>query len=263
MNFIFGGDELKIPTELQDNLILFVKALLIFLIGWWIINKICKLVLVFFQKVTSQTSFASFLNSVLKFLLRILLIVSVLGYLKFNVTSLIAAIGASFVAIGISLKDSISNIVGGIILVTNNPIHVGDYIEFENVSGKVVKIEMLFTTLKSSEENKMVVIPNSRLVSNNITRKSPHDIKSVEFNSDISVPNNNMDFSKFFEKEFILNDKIVQLPAPRIRIKKEDNKAHIHIKLWCQVQDEEAVKTILENSFKKLCKKYKLSKLPI
>ena len=144
MNFIFGGDELKIPTELQDNLILFVKALLIFLIGWWIINKVCKFVLVFFQKATSQTSFASFLNSVLKFSLRILLIVSVLGYLRFNVTSLIAAIGASFVAIGISLKDSISNIVGGIILVTNNPIHVGDYIEFENVSGKVVKIEMLF-----------------------------------------------------------------------------------------------------------------------
>ena len=165
MNFIFGGDGIKIPTELQNNLILFVKALLIFLIGWWIINKVCKLVLVFFQKATSQASFASFLNSVLKFSLRILLIVSVLGYLKFNVTSLIAAIGASFVAIGISLKDSISNIVGGIILVTNNPIHVGDYIEFENVSGKVVKIEMLFTTLKSSEENKKGPIEVASVVS--------------------------------------------------------------------------------------------------
>lgn len=261
MNFIFGDDGIKIPTELQNNLILFVKALLIFLIGWWIINKVCKLVLVFFQKATSQASFASFLNSVLKFSLRILLIVSVLGYLKFNVTSLIAAIGASFVAIGISLKDSISNIVGGIILVTNNPIHVGDYIEFENVSGKVVKIEMLFTTLKSSEENKMVVIPNARLVSNNITRKSQHDIKAVEFNSVVSIPNNNVDFSKFFEKEFILNDKILQLPVPKIQIKKEDSAVNIRIKLWCQVQDEEAVKMILENSFKKLCKKYKVAAL--
>ena len=261
MNFIFSENGVKIPTELQNNLILFMKAILIFLIGWWVINKICKLVLVFFQKATSQTSFASFLNSVLKFVLRILLIVSVLGYLKFNVTSLIAAIGASFVAIGISLKDSISNIVGGIILVTKNPIHVGDYIEFENVSGKVVKIEMLFTTLKSSEENKMVVIPNSRLVSNNITRKSPHDIKSVELNSDVSVPDNNMDFSKFFQKEFILNDKILQLPAPKIRIQKENNKVHMHIKLWCQAQDEESVKMVLENSFKKLCKKYKLNAL--
>ena len=261
MNFIFGGDGIKIPTELQNNLILFVKALLICLIGWWIINNVCKLVLVFFQKATSQASFASFLNSVLKFSLRILLIVSVLGYLKFNVTSLIAAIGASFVAIGISLKDSISNIVGGIILVTNNPIHVGDYIEFENVSGKVVKIEMLFTTLKSSEENKMVVIPNARLVSNNITRKSQHDIKAVEFNSVVSIPNNNVDFSKFFEKEFILNDKILQLPVPKIQIKKEDSAVNIRIKLWCQVQDEEAVKMILENSFKKLCKKYKVAAL--
>ena len=217
--------------------------------------------MVFFQKATSQASIASFLNSVLKFSLRILLIVSVLGYLKFNVTSLIAAIGASFVAIGISLKDSISNIVGGIILVTNNPIHVGDYIEFENVSGKVVKIEMLFTTLKSSEENKMVVIPNARLVSNNITRKSQHDIKAVEFNSVVSIPNNNVDFSKFFEKEFILNDKILQLPVPKIQIKKEDSAVNIRIKLWCQVQDEEAVKMILENSFKKLCKKYKVAAL--
>ena len=261
MNFVLGGDGVKNSAELQNNLILFVNALLIFLIGWWIINKICKLVLVFFQKATSQASFASFLNSVLKFSLRILLIVSVLGYLKFNVTSLIAAIGASFVAIGISLKDSISNIVGGIILVTNNPIHVGDYIEFENVSGKVVKIEMLFTTLKSSEENKMVIIPNSRLVSNNITRKSLYDIKSVELNSDISVPENNMDFSKFLKKEFLLNDKILQLPAPRIQIKKENEKVHIHIKLWCQAHDEEAVKMVLENSFKKLCKKYKLNAL--
>ena len=257
MNFISDA----MTAELQNNLMLFLKALLIFLVGWWIINKVCKLVLVFLQKATSQTSFASFLNSVLKFSLRILLIVSVLGYLKFNVTSLIAAIGASFVAIGISLKDSISNIVGGIILVTNNPINVGDYIEFENVSGKVVKIEMLFTTLKSSEENKMVIIPNARLVSNNITRKSPHDIKAVEFDTDVSILNNKADFSKFFAKEFILNDKILQLPAPKIRIKSESEKTNIHIKLWCQVQDEEVVRTALENSFKKFCKKYKTSKL--
>lgn len=256
MNFIFGSDGIKIPSNLQDNLVLLLNAFLIFLIGWWIINKVCKLVLVFLQKATSQTSFASFLNSVLKFSLRILLIVSVLGYLKFNVTSLIAAIGASFVAIGISLKDSISNIVGGIILVTNNPIHVGDYIEFENVSGKVVKIEMLFTTLKSSEENKMVIIPNSRLVSNNITRKSSYDIKSVEFDVAVSIPNSKADFSKFFEKEFILNDKILQLPAPQICIKKENQTTNIHIKLWCQAQNEEIVKKFLESSFKKLCKKY-------
>lgn len=230
---------------------------IILFVCWQIINRVCKLVPVFFKKTCSDMGMASFLESVLKFLLRLLLVVSLLGYLGFNTTSIIAAISASLVAIGISLKDSVSNLVSGIILVVNKPIHVGDYIECDGKGGDVVKIEMLFTTLQTEDPNKTVIVPNAKLISNNITRISKFNSAKLELTYEISFECKNSDCQKFFGKEFIMNDKILQLPTPQINlIKLPNDKFAIAVELWCQNQYSEQVKRDLEKMFKKFENKF-------
>ncbi len=238
-----------------------IQSLLILIIGWFFINKVCTLVLIFFQKAISDAGIASFLNSLLKFSLRVILVITVLGHMGLNVTSLFAALGASLVAIGISLKDSLSNLVSGIILVINKPIHVGDYIEFENAKGTVINIEMLFTTLQSEDESKTVVIPNSRLISNNINRKSEYNIELIEaFYESDTFTEKYSEFNKYFEKEFILNSKILHLPVPEIEVKvQEDKKIFIKLKVWCQNKNESKIKSSLDKSVNKLEEKYKIN----
>lgn len=238
-----------------------IKAVLIMIAGWWTVNKVCRIALLFFQKTISDKGITSFLYSIMKFSLRVILVVMALGSLGINVNSLFAAIGASLVAVGLSLKDNLSNLVSGIILVINKPIHVGDYIEIENSRGTVIKIEMLFTTLQTEDKNKTVIIPNSKLAANSITRKSEYDMSLINkiYKSDTLIEKHK-EFKRYLEKEFILNNKILQLPAPEIVIEVcENNKNLIKLNIWTLNQNENNLNKDIENLINKVARKYRVN----
>ena len=174
--------------------------------------------------------------------------------------SIFTAIGASVVAIGVLFKESISNMTSGLILIFTKPIHIGDYIEIDGIKGMVVKIEMLFTTLQIKETGKIAVIPNSKLICNNIIRESEYNSECKEFIFESKkFSNKYSEFHKFLEKEIILNDEILQIPAPIIEVSNQkDISVRIHIKVWIQNQyvkelDDKFVKII-----DKLSKKYSI-----
>ncbi|MBR2579488.1 MAG: mechanosensitive ion channel [Clostridia bacterium] len=260
MEFIknFGG---YFGPSLQGAMFTVLQAVAIFAIGWWVINAVCKFVLLFFQKSFKDVGVASLLESILKFSLRVLLIVAVLQHLGFEVTAILAAIGASLFAVGISLKDSISNLVSGIILVVNKPIHVGDYIECEKSKGTVVKIEMMFTFLQSSEENQIVVIPNSTLISSSINRVSEYNMVKIECERKISFVPKMFDLKKYAEKEFLLNKNIFTVPAPEVKLQGvEDGISTVVLSVWCQKNKAESVNKSLEAMAEKFERKYAAKK---
>lgn len=233
----------------------FLIAALIMLIGWWIINKISKVYLIFFQKASLDAGLVSFFDSVIRFLLRVLLIVGVLDFLGFNTTSIITAIGASFIAIGISLKDSLTNIVSGIILIINKPVHVGDYVELDGVKGIVIKIEMMFSFLQSSEEGKIIVMPNSKLISNNISRKSVYNWEKIEIHEEFLLNSKIKELKKYLEKEIFLSKNILQMPKPEIIVENREDKVFITLNVWCETKDkvkaQKEIEVIKEKSYKK------------
>ncbi len=259
MDFLKNIFELWQPS-LVNYITTMIQSLLILVIGWWGINKICNIFLLFFQKTASETAVASFLDSIIKFSLRMILIIMVLGHLGLNVTSLLAAIGAAVVAIGIALKENISNLVSGIILVISKPIHVGDYIEFESLKGTVIKIEMLFTTLQSKDDGKTIIIPNARLVANNIARKSDYDISELWVCYEADAGNlKASEINKHLEKEFVLNNKILQIPKPIIETEiSENKKITLKVKVWSQNQHKELARKDVETATVKLFSKFKV-----
>ncbi|MDO4200346.1 MAG: mechanosensitive ion channel [Clostridia bacterium] len=244
-------------SSLEGMLFSVLKAAAIFVIGWWVINAACKVVLLFFQKSFKDVGVASLLESILKFALRIILMVAVLQSLGFDVTSILAVIGASVFAVGISLKDSISNLVSGIILVVNKPIHMGDYIECDKSEGTVVKIEMMFTFLQSSKENQIVVIPNSKLISSSINRVSEYNMVKIEYERKIAFVPKMSDLKKYMEKEFILNKNIFTVPAPEVKLQGvEDGISTVVLSVWCQRIKAESVNKSLETMTEKFESKY-------
>lgn len=238
-----------------------LQALGIFVVGWWVINALCKIVLLFFQKSFKDVGVASLLESVLKVSFRVILMVAVLQHLGFDVTAILAAIGASLFAVGISLKDSLSNFVSGIILVANKPIHVGDYIECDKSAGTVVKIEMMFTFLQSSEENQIVVIPNSKLISSSINRVSEYNMVKIECERKIPFVPKMFDLKKYMEKEFILNKNIFTVPAPEVKLQGvEEGVSTVILSVWCQKNKAESVNKSLETMAEKFESKHAAKK---
>lgn len=233
-----------------------IIAALIMVIGWWLINKVSKVYLIFFQKASLDAGLISFFDSIIRILLRLFLIVGLLEFLGFKTTSIIAAIGASFIAIGMSLKDSLANVVSGIILIVNKPVHVGDYIEFDGVKGTIIKIEMLFSFLQSTEEDKIVVVPNSKLISGNILRKSAYNWKEIKVYEEILPTPKAKEFKKYLEKEIFLSKSILQLPKPEIFIESKEDKTIITLNLWYEVQNENTAQKEIESIKEKFHKKY-------
>ena len=110
-------------------------------------------------KSSVDESIISFSNSVLKVTFRSIVILMVITCFGVNISSIIAAVGATFITIGLAVKDNLSNVTSGIIIIVNKPFKIGDSLETSNVKGKVTKIEMLYTTLVT-QDNKEIVVQN-------------------------------------------------------------------------------------------------------
>ena len=144
-----------------------IAAAIIFLAGWWLVKLVCKISVRAMTRAKIDKTVISFLNSILNAALKVLIILCVLSTVGFDMTTLIATVSAATVAIGLALKDSLANVASGTLIIINKKLKVGDYIETEGLQGTVVKIDMMYTTL-CTYNNREILIPNSRLTSNNV-----------------------------------------------------------------------------------------------
>src|SRR5690606_38735779 len=109
----------------------------------------------------------NFLNWALKIMLFVMLITQ----LGFQTTSLLAALGAAGLAIGLALQGSLSNLAGGVLIIFLKPFRLGDWIEVNGVSGSVKDISLFYTKLNTFG-NQLLVIPNGELSNDNIINYS-------------------------------------------------------------------------------------------
>jgi small conductance mechanosensitive channel len=210
-------------------------ALIVLLVGWWLVNRVSKIFMIFLNKSSVDSSIVSFLDSLIKFSLRVLLCVLVLSALKINVFSIVAAISASLVALGLALKDSISNFAAGILVILNKPINLGDHIEVTTAKGVVSKIDLAFTVLQN--EDKTVIIPNSLLISAVITRKGERDSIKNEFNFKLCNTQKLKSLKSALERHLAFDGKVLTTPSPEIHIKEtndEPKSIELHVIFWAQ-----------------------------
>ncbi len=231
-------------------------ALAVLLIGWWIINKSRKIFISFMQKTSIETGMISFLDSALKLSLRTILIISILPTFGINISSILTAIGASMVAVGLALKDSLANIASGVLLIIYNPFRVGDYIEMDGIKGTVSKVEMMFTTL-ISENSKVIIVPNSKLTNNSIVRTSKHNIEKNEVNYNIKGKISEGDLNRVIGKLILTNDKILQIPPSKISVAGEEEK-NLKIEFWTEITNTKQAKDNLDKGIKGISRKYEI-----
>lgn len=141
-----------------------LKAIVIIVIGFWLTSMIIRVMRRAMRRTKVDKGVAGFVCSLANYVLRFIVIISVIATLGINVTSVITALGAVGITIGLAMQDSLSNFASGVLILFNRPFRVGDYVEAEGVSGTVQRIELMYTSLLTPD-NKEIVIPNSRLTS--------------------------------------------------------------------------------------------------
>lgn len=144
-----------------------IIALVLLLVGFYLIGFINRMVRRFFTAKEYDPSLESFLQSLISIGLKIVLFVLVITQLGIQSSSLVAIIGAAGLAIGLALQGSLSNFAGGVLILLFKPFKVGDFISAQGVDGTVREIS-IFTTKLTTFGNQVAIIPNGQLSNNNI-----------------------------------------------------------------------------------------------
>jgi small conductance mechanosensitive channel len=208
-----------------------VIALISLAIGW----RIIRLLLGAFRKVLQirdvDPTLRPFLSSLISIVLKVLLLMTVASMAGIETTSFVAALGAAGLAIGLALQGSLSNFAGGVLILLFKPFRVGDLINAQGGEGTVSEINILYTTL-TTPDNKKVVIPNGVLSNNMITNYTAADTRRLDmvfplsFNSDPSAA------CALVKKVIEKDRRIIREPAPVVAI---DTVTETGLKLICNV----------------------------
>tara|TARA_Y100000766_G_scaffold284285_1_gene302305 strand:+ start:2527 stop:3132 length:606 start_codon:yes stop_codon:yes gene_type:complete len=94
-------------------------------------------------------------------------IVTALGTVGINVSAIVASLGLTGFAVGFALKDSISNLLSGVLILIYRPFRVGQWISVKSFEGFVMAIDLRYTSLEQGDER--ILVPNSLLFTNPIS----------------------------------------------------------------------------------------------
>jgi small conductance mechanosensitive channel len=146
-----------------------LSALLLLVIGWWVIGWASRLV----STATSRldVSLSSFLSSMFSIALKVLLLISAAGMAGFETTSFVAILGAAGLAVGLALQGTLANFAGGVLILIFKPFTVGDVIESQGKSGTVQAIQ-IFNTILLTPQGDTVILPNGATSNGVIVNKA-------------------------------------------------------------------------------------------
>jgi small conductance mechanosensitive channel len=163
--------------------------------------------------------------------------VFILDIFGVNTASLIALVGAAGLAIGLALKDTLSNIAAGIMLLILRPFNTGDFIEFGGTQGTVREIN-LFTCVLETVDGLYIASPNSVLWGNNIKNFTRNGKRRMDIIVGISYSDSIDEGFAVLQKIAENEPRLLSTPAPQIMVASMmDSAVNIQFRAWANNDD--------------------------
>lgn len=215
----------------------FIAALFILIIGKIIASSIKKILLNMLKKKNVDPSISSFVASLTYSILWIFVILAALSQLGIQTTSFMAVIGAAGLAIGLALQGSLSNFAAGFLIILFRPFKMGDYVDAGGQSGSISKIT-IFTTEFHSVDNKKIVVPNSKIMNNNIINYTAEDTRRVDLSFGVGYESDVKKVHEIIDSVIAKHDLILKDPPPFVRLGKlNDSSLDFTVRVWVKTAD--------------------------
>lgn len=232
-------------TTYLDMIVPFVKnyafkiiaAILIIVLGRWLARKVTGLLLYPLKKKEADISLVEFLESIIYWAFFIAVIIAALGQLGINTTSLLTVVGAAGLAVGLALKDSLSNFASGIMLIFFKPFKAGDFIKAGGISGTVQKIS-IFNTILHTPDNQKIFAPNSSIANSVITNVTANPTRRVDLTVGISYEDDIKKAKEVLAKILASDPRVLGDPAPVIAVSElADSSINLVVRPWVKSVD--------------------------
>jgi small conductance mechanosensitive channel len=227
-----------------------IIAVAIFIIG----KMIARAVADFSKKPMSKSGMddmlVKFLSTMIYSVLLIAVVLASVDQLGINITSLLAIVGAAGLAIGLALKDSLSNFAAGVMIIIFRPFKIGDYINAGGSAGTVDEIG-LFCTLMHTPDNQRIIIPNSAVIGGTIVNVNTLGTRRVDLVIGISYDDNVGQARDIILGIIDADPRILKDPEAGVAVAElADFSVNFNVRPWVKAEDYWAVRADLLETIK-------------
>jgi small conductance mechanosensitive channel len=224
-------------TPIRDALPSMVIAIIIAIIGYALIKYLLRLVTHGLSRSSMDNIAAGFVRSVVRIILYVVLAVIVLSILNVPMDSIVAVIASAGVAVGLALKDSLSNLAGGFILLFSKPVKQGDTVQIDDVIGKVELIDILYTKIVTPD-NTVAFIPNGKVTTAKIINYTEKENRRVDLALGIAYESD-LDLARETLLSVVKQHSLVlQEPEAEVLVNNHGTDAvELLLRVWCKSAD--------------------------
>ncbi len=214
-----------------------LKAVVVFAIGWALIKSAVSFVQNLLRRSKIDVTLHAFILSILRISLIVLLALTCLQILGFEITTLLTALGAVGLAVSLAVKDSLANLAGGIQVLLTKPFAVGDYIAADGFDGTVKEIGITHTIL-TTVDNKRVYLPNGDVAKAKITNFSSEPTRRLDLTFSIGYGDDFKQAEAIIAQQVEKSGLALTDPAPFIRVSKHgENSIDLTCRVWVNSAD--------------------------
>lgn len=226
-------------------------AIVIFFVGKWVVAKLTKVIVKIMGKQKNvDKTLSNFIEDIIYYLLMAVVILTALDKLGIDTTSFLAILGAAGLAIGLALKDSLSNFASGVMIIMFRPYKIGDVVSAGGVTGKVIEIH-LFNTEFTTPDNQKILVPNGAITAGSITNINAHDTRRVDLVVGIGYDDDIKKAKELLVEIVNDNEKVLKDPAATVAVSElADSSVNFVVRPWVNTPDYWAVKFDLTETIK-------------
>lgn len=212
-------------------------AILTFVVGRYIAKRLSELLRKAMLKANVDDTLRGFLRNIIYYALLAAVIVMALGQAGLNITSFLAILGAAGLAVGLALKDSLSNFAAGVLLIMMKFFKKGDYVTIAGESGTVISVK-IFNTILHTPDNKQIVVPNASVLSSSITNVTANPTRRVDFVFGIGYDDDLLKAKQILERIISEEPRVLEDPEPVIAVMELGNSSiNIVVRPWVKTED--------------------------
>ena len=232
--FLANTDIVGMLTTGAINLVI---ALVIFIVGKWLARRVQNAFEKLLRKRGVDDVLVDFLGTIVSSLIIIAAIIAAVDTLGIPATSFMAILGAAGLAVGLALKDSLSNFASGVMLVLFRPFAKGDFVDAGGILGTVEEIQLVSAIL-TTPDNKQIIVPNSLMYGSAITNYSAKDTRRVDMVRGVGYDDDLKVAANVLKKICDDHPKILGEPATKIFINNlGDSAVDFVVRPWVKSED--------------------------
>ncbi|MBI9020352.1 MAG: mechanosensitive ion channel [Verrucomicrobia bacterium] len=228
-----------------------VAAILVFVIGRWVAKQLRTLLRKTLESAKVDAAIVGFTSSLAHAAFMVFVVLAALGQIGVQTTSFIAVLGAAGLAVGLALQGSLANFAAGVLVLLFRPFKVGDFVEGAGATGVVKEIH-IFTTTITTPDNKRVIIPNAKMMGDNIINYSSEGTRRLDLTASISY-GDSIDTAKAALMDEIMKEaRVLKDPAPFVGVSSmSDSSIDLAVRPWVNAADYWPVFFALNEAIKK------------